>query len=86
MMLGFLTVLSLFSGDLAAQEQGDVAKRFASLKWQQGPTQGALGEVATIRVPTGYRFVGRADAGKFMELLENPGLQQNLWVASGSGS
>ena len=78
--LGFLTVLSFSSGDLAAQQQKDLATQFAALNWQEGPTQGALGGVATIRVPAGNRFLGRGDAGKFMELNQNPSDGSELGV------
>jgi uncharacterized membrane-anchored protein len=51
-----------------AQQQTD----FDALNWQEGPTVGKLGAIAQIAIPEGYRFLGRGDAGKFMELTQNP--------------
>jgi uncharacterized membrane-anchored protein len=66
-----VAVMALPSG-LIAQTQSDVAAQFAALNWQDGPTKGSLGGIATIAVPEGYRFLGKGDAGKFMELNQNP--------------
>ena len=76
--LALLSVLSLV-GTAIAQE-GAAADRFAALNWQFGPTQGDLGEIATISVPRGHRFLGRADAGRFMEMTENPSNGSELGV------
>jgi uncharacterized membrane-anchored protein len=61
-----------FAGAAIAQQQSDLPARFAALNWQEGPVQGDLGGMATIQIPAGYRFLGRGDAGKFMELNQNP--------------
>jgi uncharacterized membrane-anchored protein len=53
---------------------------FAALGWQVGPTKGALGSRATVSVPEGYRFLGQGDAGKFMELNQNPSDGSELGV------
>ena len=66
-----LAVLTL-TGVVSAQQQSDLAAQFAALNWQDGPTKGNLGGIATIDVPAGFRFLGKGDAGKFMELNENP--------------
>jgi uncharacterized membrane-anchored protein len=61
------------SGLAEAQQQQDaLARQFAALGWQNGPTAGTLGSIATIHVPEGYRFLPQGDAGKFMELNQNP--------------
>ena len=44
----------------------------ADLPWQTGPIAGQLGDIATVRVPDGYKFVERAGAARFLELTENP--------------
>jgi uncharacterized membrane-anchored protein len=41
-------------------------------KFQDGPVQGDLGNVATIQVPKGFKFTGSEGARKFQELTENP--------------
>jgi uncharacterized membrane-anchored protein len=56
----------------AQEQQNDLAQQFAALGWQDGPTAGTLGSIATIHVPEGFRFLGHGDAGKFMELNQNP--------------
>lgn len=63
-----------------AQEAPSVADQIDQLAWQQGPTSGALGDMATITIPEGYRFVGKGDAGKFLELLQNPSDGSELGV------
>lgn len=67
-----LSILLGIGARANAQQQDDLAAKFAALDWQAGPTQGDLGGIATIAVPEGYRFLGRGDAGKFMELNQNP--------------
>lgn len=69
-----------FLANPVAQQQSDRAAQFNALKWQPGPTEGDLGGIATIAVPDGYSFLGRGDAGRFMELLENPSDGSELGV------
>lgn len=71
LFLPVVTVLGL-TVTVTAQQQDDLAAQFAALDWQTGPLPGDLGGIATIKVPAGYRFLGRGDAGRFMELNENP--------------
>jgi len=40
--------------------------------WQTGPTEGALGSVATITVPEGFAFTGPRGAQEFMRMTQNP--------------
>ena len=49
----------------------DAPNPIASLAWQLGPGQGAIGDKAKINVPDGYAFLGAADTKKFMELNHN---------------
>jgi len=46
--------------------------RLDGVKWQQGPSVGNLGSVATIQVPAGYVFVGANDTRVLMEVMRNP--------------
>ena len=41
------------------------------LAWQEGPVAGRLRDVATVRVPAGYRFVDGDGARKLLELWGN---------------
>jgi uncharacterized membrane-anchored protein len=66
-----LTILVGLATDAVAQ-QSDLSAQFAALDWQLGPTNGDLGGIAVVNVPEGHRFLQRGDAGKFLELLENP--------------
>ncbi len=50
------------------------------IDWQDGPTVGHLGDLAEIKVPEGYRFVGKEGALKFMELSQNPTSGRELGV------
>jgi uncharacterized membrane-anchored protein len=40
--------------------------------WQVGPAVGKLSDVAEVKIPPGYLFVGREETQKIMEMLENP--------------
>jgi uncharacterized membrane-anchored protein len=44
----------------------------ASIKWHEGPFDGPLGGVASVKVPAGYRFTDAAGSRAYMELLGNP--------------
>jgi uncharacterized membrane-anchored protein len=70
----------VFGGSATAQSRDDRAAQFAALRWQQGPRQGDLGGIASITIPAGHRFLGRGDAGRFMELNENPSDGSELGV------
>jgi len=43
----------------------------SKLAWQFGPTEGVIGDKATIKIPKGYAFLGAADTKKFMEMNQN---------------
>jgi uncharacterized membrane-anchored protein len=58
-------ILLLMAPPLPAQEPPQI-------DWQDGPTEGELGDVATIKVPQGYRFTGKAGTQKFMDMTQNP--------------
>jgi len=44
----------------------------AQLAWEVGPTTGAIGDKATIKVPEGMAFLGADGTRKLSVLLENP--------------
>ena len=45
---------------------------FDQIRWTQGPAVARLGTVASLHVPTGYRFTGPEGANLWMRLAENP--------------
>ena len=65
-----LAILVLLSSVASAQQS--IAEQVRALNWQAGPTTAQLGSLAQIDVPEGFQFVGKPDAGRFMELIENP--------------
>jgi uncharacterized membrane-anchored protein len=42
------------------------------IDWIDGPVTARLGDMAEIKVPTGYRFTGKEGTRKFLELTGNP--------------
>jgi uncharacterized membrane-anchored protein len=72
-LLGLLALVSI-SLALPAQAQEAAEKRdpIDELPWQAGPSKGAIGNRATIDVPTGYLFLDAAGTRQLNELLENP--------------
>ena len=63
-----------------ASSQSTVAEQVEALDWIEGPATAEIGNHATIEIPEGFRFVGKPDAGRFMELLENPSDKSELGV------
>lgn len=43
----------------------------ASVEWREGPIDGALKEIATLKVPAGFRFTGAEGARKMLEIFGN---------------
>jgi uncharacterized membrane-anchored protein len=56
--------------DKTAQEENSRTV-MESVKWQNGPCNASLGDVAELRVPIGYMFAGGADTKKIMEVMGN---------------
>jgi uncharacterized membrane-anchored protein len=52
--------------------QQSIAEQVRALNWRVGPTTAQLGSIAQMEIPDGFQFVGKPDAGRFMELIENP--------------
>jgi len=70
---------------LAAQEDAEAAKLLESIKWQQGPSNASLGDIADIRVPMGYMFAGASDTIKLMDAMGNiPSKQELGFLAPGA--
>ena len=42
------------------------------IKWQQGPSSGALGNLAQIKIPENYIFATSGDTKLLMEAMQNP--------------
>jgi uncharacterized membrane-anchored protein len=78
-------ILVFTSGASSAQQS--IAEQVRALNWQAGPATAQLGSLAQIDIPEGFQFVGKPDAGKFMELLENPsdGSELGLLLNSEAG-
>jgi uncharacterized membrane-anchored protein len=68
---GLSFAILVFTASLA-NAQPSIAEQVRALNWQEGPTTAQLGSIAQIDIPEGFQFVGKPDAGKFMELIENP--------------
>ena len=69
--VGFSLAILVCTSALSSA-QPSIAEQVRALSWQAGPTTAQLGSMAQIDVPEGFQFVGKPDAGKFMELIENP--------------
>lgn len=54
------------------QEEMGGVENIAGVKWQTGPSSGALGSAAQVEVPDGYLFAGGNDTRLIMEALHNP--------------
>ena len=42
------------------------------IAWVDGPATAELGDIAEIRIPSGYRFTGKAGTKTFLEMTGNP--------------
>src|SRR5215212_10662785 len=45
---------------------------FDDTKWQKGPTEVSLANIAQLKVPAGFMFADAADTKRLMEALQNP--------------
>lgn len=69
----FLAFVLLFANtvdaaDLSPKEDSPLER----IRWQKGPSSGALGSLAQIKIPEGYIFAGGDDTGLLMEAMQNP--------------
>lgn len=71
-----LAFVLLFATIVSAAEStsNDVTKDspVERVKWQKGPSSGALGSLAQIKVPEKYIFAGGEDTKLLMEEMQNP--------------
>ena len=65
--LATCAALLTVAGNAPAQENP-----FANLNWTPGPAVAKLGDVAEIKVPEGYQFLGATDTQKLLEAMKNP--------------
>lgn len=64
----FLAALAFLAICLPTFAKADDPATGDKLAWQDGPTSGAIGDVATINVPKGYEFLDATDTKKFLEM------------------
>ena len=82
-----VTFLLLFwSALVAAQDNNSRREEFAKLAWQKGPTEGRIGDKATITVPEGFVFLDAANTRRFLELNGNPPHDGHYTFASTHGN
>jgi len=55
-----------------AQGGADPGEALRNLAWQIGPTDGKIGDKATIKVPDDYAFLDARNTARFLELMGNP--------------
>lgn len=58
--------------EVGALAQQDPQTPQDQIMWQQGPCNGSLGEIATVKVPSGYIFADAKDTQRLMEMMHNP--------------
>jgi uncharacterized membrane-anchored protein len=51
---------------------GEAAQAGPKIDWKIGPAKGALGSMAEIAIPAGFRFTGAEDTRRIMEVMQNP--------------
>jgi len=75
-LLGVAVLVGLMSIPLLALAQAegesDIARQLKALAWQRGPTEGKIGDLATIKVPAGQAFLDGPNSRRFLELNGNP--------------
>jgi len=74
--LALLASLLLFATNISAADSPSKEPKQESpldrIKWQQGPSSGALGNLAQIKIPEKYIFAGGEDTKLLMEAMQNP--------------
>jgi len=73
-----LLLLSCAAALMAQETQSEDEKVIQSIKWQEGPGNANLADIAGIKVPEGFAFAGPADANKLMELFGNAPMEDLL--------
>jgi uncharacterized membrane-anchored protein len=77
---------------IAQPQEGDQPKLsprqqqlIASIRWDDGPLDGKLGSIATIKVPAGHHFTDATGAKAYMELMGNPPSSRLLGIVEPLG-
>ena len=61
-----------FAQEELSPEQMELLRQYASIPWEEGPTLGAIGDMAEIKIPAGYSFTGAKGTQDLLELYGNP--------------
>ena len=77
----FLTVILMLPLLAWAQSQQDVTAELQKLAWQNGPTVGAIGDKASIKVAQDYVFLDMKNTRRFLELNGNPPTDRHYLIA-----
>jgi uncharacterized membrane-anchored protein len=94
-MLLTAVMVSLTATRLSAQEddesgltpeQQELFRKYHSIKWQDGPCTAALGTVATIKVPAGYRVTDALGTNIWSEVNGNAPNERNLGLLTPIGT
>jgi uncharacterized membrane-anchored protein len=67
-----LSLVVMLLATPAAFAQQSILEQVQALNWQMGPGTAQVGSMAQFEIPEGFQFAGKPDAGKFIELMENP--------------
>lgn len=79
-MLALLLLAMGMAAHGAENSQEQIRAEFQALNWKVGPTTGALGDKATLKVPQDARFLDEKDGAKFLKLTGNLPSPNNILV------
>jgi uncharacterized membrane-anchored protein len=76
-VLGCAVLLSVLASSLPASSQQEnnreqTMREMQALAWQRGPTEGRIGDIATLKVQQGQAFLDGPNTRRFLELNQNP--------------
>lgn len=69
----------------APKDPAQIMRELEALAWQNGPTEGSIGGVATIKVRDGQAFLDGPNTRRFLELNQNPP-RDNHYTLAGQDS
>lgn len=67
------------------KDQGQIERELQALAWQNGPAEGSIGGIATIKVRDGQAFLDGPNTRRFLELNQNPP-RDNHYTLAGQNS
>jgi len=70
----------------APRSAEETQRAFQALAWQRGPTDGRIGNIASIKVPAGDAFLDGPNTRRFLELNGNPPRDDHYTLISVSES